>query len=133
MLGNRSIICRYLLPQRTRLLPPLDHTTQQAAEDIRERRYHLLHQVRLIPADTFTRFQFIPLDTTYILGSLSWKLNRMLILKYLHQCKILMESIQPIPTLIFKFFTSLILCLNSSSSANFIEWREGSPYLVLEM
>ena len=64
---------------------------------------------------------YLPFGQTFtgFSGSLKWELNK--ILKKFHCLKILMESLQPIPTLIFKFFTSLISCLNSSSCSNFIK------------
>ena len=108
------------------LLPPLHNTAKQAAEDIREWRYHLLHQVRQLPVDSlnyFTSFDFyFKLDHFLVLTRKndlhrhkSWISLNCEMLKYYHYWKILMESLQPIPSLIFKFFTSLISCLNSSS------------------
>ena len=35
----------HVFPQRAELLPPLHHQTQQAAQNIRKRGHHLLHQV----------------------------------------------------------------------------------------
>ena len=59
--AGEDLEARYLLPQWSWLLPPLHNPAKQAAEDIREWRYHLLHQVRPLPVDSlnnFTSFDF---------------------------------------------------------------------------
>ena len=44
--AGEDLEARHVFPQRAELLPPLHHPTQQAAQNIRKRGHHLLHQVR---------------------------------------------------------------------------------------
>ena len=44
--AGENLEAGHVFPQRAELLPPLHHPTQQAAQNIRKRGHHLLHQVR---------------------------------------------------------------------------------------